>query len=130
VVVDFIRKLKRDPAYLEILGDGKQAKPYLHVSECVAGMVWGYENAHDSLNYFNLSCQDATSVDRIAGIVMEVMGIKGTKYLYTGGRRGWPGDVPCVRLNPAKLASLGWTTLLTSDEAVKKAVQELLEQLG
>jgi UDP-glucose 4-epimerase len=128
VIVDFIRKLKRDPIQLEILGDGKQAKPYLHVSDCVAGMIWGYENARDSLNYFNLSSHGVTSVDRIADIVTEVMGIKGAKYIHAGGKRGWPGDVPQVRLDPAKLTTLGWTTLLTSDEAVKKAAQEIVEE--
>jgi len=129
VVVDFIHKLKRDPLHLEILGDGKQTKPYVHVSDCVAGMLWGYQVAHDSLNYFNLTCQGVTSVHRIADIVVRVMGLKGVKYIYAGGSRGWPGDVPKVCLGPSKLAALGWTASFTSDEAVEKAAQELVEQL-
>jgi UDP-glucose 4-epimerase len=128
VIIDFIRKLQQEPHRLTILGDGKQTKPYLHVSDCVDGMMWGYQHAREPLNYFNLTSAGVTSVDRIADIVVEVMGLRGVSYTYTGGHQGWPGDVSQVCLDPTKLAILGWKAHLTSDEAVRQAAQELVEQ--
>lgn len=31
VIYDFIKKLRIDPSKLNILGDGKQTKPYIHI---------------------------------------------------------------------------------------------------
>ena len=128
VIVDFIRKLQQEPRRLTILGDGKQTKPYLHVSDCVNGMMWGYQHAREPLNYFNLTSAGVTSVDHIADIVVEMMGLRGVSYTYTGGHQGWPGDVSQVYLDPTKLTRLGWKAHLTSDEAVQQAAQELVEQ--
>jgi UDP-glucose 4-epimerase len=128
-VVDFIKKLRVNPRQLEILGNGKQAKPYLHVSDCVDGMLFGFQNLHDRLNYFHLSPPGATSVDTIAGTVIRGMKLENVEIRYTGGDRGWPGDVPQVRLSPEKFARAGWKSRYTSDEAVEVAVSELLEQI-
>lgn len=128
-VVDFIRKLRKNPRQLEILGNGKQAKPYLHVSDCVDGMFFGFQNLHESLNYVHLSSPGATSVDRIANSVIRHMGLRDVEMLYTGGDRGWPGDVPQVRLSPDKFSKVGWKSRFTSDEAVEVAVSELVEQI-
>ncbi|MCD6177966.1 NAD-dependent epimerase/dehydratase family protein [bacterium] len=129
VVFDFIRKLKDNPKELVILGNGKQAKPYLHVKECIEGMIYGVEKANDQLNYFNLACKGATAVNKIAQIVIQEMGLEDVKLRYTGGERGWPGDVPQVRLDPRKMKRLGWEARLSSDQAIRLGVKELLNQL-
>lgn len=125
-IVDFIKKLHKDNAQLEILGNGKQAKPYLHVSDCVAGILYGYKHACDTVNYFNLGVGGATSVTRLAEIVREEMELPTAVFTYTGGNRGWVGDVPQVRFNVDKFGALGWTAHYTSDEAVRLAVREQL----
>ena len=127
-LVDFIRRLRADPARLPILGDGRQAKPYLHVAECVDGMLFGLEHAGGQVNAFNLACEGATPVTRIAEMITERMGLKYVSFEYTGGSRGWTGDVPQVRLDPSRMLALGWRTRLSSDEAVERAIGELLEQ--
>jgi len=128
-IVDFIRKLQANPRRLEVLGDGSQAKPYLHVSECVEGMIFGWQHAHEALNYFNLGCEGATSARAVAEMVIEAVGLKGVEIQYTGGTRGWPGDVPQVRLDCAKMEKLGWKARLASTQAVRQATQELAEEL-
>ncbi|MBX7151555.1 SDR family NAD(P)-dependent oxidoreductase [bacterium] len=128
-LVDFIKKLRTNPTELEVLGDGKQAKPYLHVSECVSGMLYGHRNSKEYINYFHLACDGATDVTTIAKTVIEEMGLKNVNVRYTGGERGWQGDVPQVRLSPDKLAKLGWRAQYSSDEAVRVAVKDLLMQL-
>jgi UDP-glucose 4-epimerase len=127
VIVDFIDKLKTNPKELEILGDGKQQKPYLHVFDVVSGMLHGFEHSNDQLNLFNLSCESDTTVTRIADLVVEEMGLKDVKYNFTGGKRGWAGDVPRFQLDASKIKKLGWKENYTSDEAVRKAIREILD---
>jgi UDP-glucose 4-epimerase len=126
VLVDFIRKLQRDSRRLEILGNGKQAKPYLHVTDCVDGILFGWQKSSAQLNCFNLGCSGATSVTRIAHLLLDTMKLEGVELVYTGGDRGWVGDVPQVRLDCRKFESLGWKARMSSDEAVKLAISELL----
>ena len=129
VIVDFIRKLQCDPQELEILGDGLQAKPYLHVSECVDAMLHIWRNSEGPMTYFNLGCEGATNTRRIAEIVVEAMELHNVAFRFTGGQRGWPGDVPQVRLDCTKINLFGWKSKLTSDEAVERAASDLVEEL-
>lgn len=81
-----------------------------------------------SLHTFNLGTETTTSVDRIADIVSEVLGVE-SDYEYTGGERGWTGDVPRMRLSTTKLATLGWQPELHSTAAVRRATEELAEEI-
>ncbi|MFH1101845.1 MAG: NAD-dependent epimerase/dehydratase family protein [Methanobacteriota archaeon] len=126
VIVDFFEKLRKNPGELEILGDGKQCKPYLYVSDCVTGMLYGFKHANEKINLFNLSCDTTTTVTRIAEMVVEEMGLKNVKFMYTGGERGWKGDVPRFQLDAGKMNRLGWQASNTSDEAVRKAIRDVL----
>ena len=129
VIVDFIQKLQADPSELEILGDGRQEKSYMHVSECVDAMLYVVAEASGDYSVFNLGTRTTTSVTRIADIVSETMGLD-PEYSYTGGDRGWTGDVPKMRLSVEKLAALGWEPSDASDEAVRRATRELLTGTG
>ena len=126
VIVDFIEKLRKNPHELEILGDGKQCKPYLYVSDCVDGILFGFAHASQKMNLFNLSCDTTTTVTRIAEMVVEEMKLKNVSFKYTGGIRGWKGDVPRFQLDAQKINTLGWKATLTSDEAVRKAIRDVL----
>jgi len=125
---DFVTRLIKDPSRLKILGDGRQAKPYLHVFDCIDGIWFGYTHARKELNHFNLAVEGATSVRKIAERVIQEMGLPRVRIDYTGGERGWPGDVPQVRLDGKKLARLGWKASRSSDEAVALGVKELVGQ--
>jgi len=128
-VLDFCHRLSQDPRRLPVLGDGRQAKPYLHVDECVGGILFGVERANDPINVFNLSPEGATSVDALARMVLEAAGLDGTEIVYSGGDRGWPGDVPQVRLDPSRLAALDWRPRLASDDAARQGVREIVAQV-
>jgi UDP-glucose 4-epimerase len=110
---------------LEVLGDGTQAKPYVHVKDCVAGMLYAFQHSSHQVNVFNLSTADTVAVNEIARMVTEAMGLSGVRLSYTGGERGWPGDVPQVRLDTARLKALGWEPEHTSKEAVRRAIDEI-----
>jgi len=125
VIPDFIEKLRSDSSRLEILGDGRQEKSYLHVTDCVAAMVHVIENATGGpMQSYNLGTRTTTSVDRIAEIVCDVLGVDPV-FEYTGGDRGWVGDVPRMRLSIEKMSGLGWNPRLESDEAVRTTAEEL-----
>jgi UDP-glucose 4-epimerase len=128
VIPDFVEKLREDPSTLTILGDGRQEKSYMHVSECLDAMVYAIEGADAAHNVFNLGTRTTTSVDRIADIVADEMGIDPERE-YTGGDRGWTGDVPRMRLSVEKLAGLGWEPTQSSDDAVRQSAAELLDEL-
>jgi UDP-glucose 4-epimerase len=128
VVYDFIQKLRRNPRELEILGDGKQTKTFLLVEDCLDGIFWAYEHDRERpVDIYNLGSPFTLSVTEIAQIVCEEMGLKKVVFRYTGGERGWPGDVPKVDFDTSKVAALGWRVTRTSAEAVRVCARRLLE---
>jgi UDP-glucose 4-epimerase len=128
VIPDFIEKLLEDPETLEILGDGRQEKSYLHVDDCVDAICHVVEHASKPVNTYNLGTRTTTSVNRIADIVADVMDLDPT-FEYTGGERGWTGDVPRMRLSIEKVSALGWEPSTPSDRAVRRAAEQLYEEL-
>lgn len=125
VLHDFIKKLKHNPDELEVLGDGTQAKPYLYVKDLVEAILFVYDNTNDKINYFNLGVEGQTNVSKIAEMVISSMKLN-AKIRYTGGDRGWVGDVPKFAYNLDKIHALGWKAHNSSDEAVQKAIDAIL----
>jgi UDP-glucose 4-epimerase len=130
IFFDFIHRLQNDPTKLLILGDGLQAKPYIHVSDLIDGMLFGFSKASGDVNVFNLATEGNTKVDSIAKIVVSAMKLTTVTFEHTGEKRGWLGDVPRVALDISRMRSLGWAASLSSDEAVMRAADEIVEQFG
>jgi len=128
VIIDFIRKLEENPAELEILGDGKQTKSYLEVHECIAAMLFAVGHSRSTVNTFNIGSEDWIDVKGIAEIVAEEMNLPSTKFRFTGGERGWIGDVPKMQLAIDRLKSLRWKPQTGSRESVKIAVRTMLAE--
>ena len=128
IIVDFIEKLKKNPHELEILGDGKQSKSYLHVRECVDAMMFAVTESNDEVNIFNIGSEDATNPTRIGEIIVEEMGLSDVKFNYTGGSRGWKGDVPKMMLGIDKLKEMGWKNEWGSERSVRETVKALLRK--
>src|SRR3989338_9016002 len=126
VVSDFIFKLRNDPTCLEILGDGRQSKSYLLVDECVDGMIFAVDHSNDPVNIFNLWTKDAITVDEIAKIVINEMGLKNVKISHTGSSGGWPGDITNFLLDVTKLEKLGWSSRHNSAESVRTSAKRML----
>ena len=124
---DFVRRLRQNPAQLEVLGDGTQQKPYLHVGNLVEAMLFITDNAKDKVNYFNVGPEDNVSVRTMAEEVV-AQAAPGAKIVYGTDSRGWVGDVPKFTYSTAKLRKLGWGAQKTSPEAVKLAVSEIVAE--
>ncbi|MCX9014351.1 MAG: NAD-dependent epimerase/dehydratase family protein [Candidatus Methanoperedens sp.] len=129
IIVDFIEKLRKNPQSLEILGDGRQNKSYIHVSECVDAIMYAWEHSNDMVNIFNIGSNDTITATRIGEIIVEEMGLHDVKFNYTGGTRGWVGDVPKMMLSIDKLRSIGWEFTYNSENSIRDAVRSTLGKL-
>jgi UDP-glucose 4-epimerase len=132
VTWDFINKLKKNPAELEVLGDGKQRKSYIHVSDGVDGFFSCMKKTSQKVEIYNLGSEDSVEVMSIAKIVVKNMNLENTKIVTTGGvdgGRGWVGDIKQAHLDISKLKSIGWSPNLSSEESVDLASKELQNNL-
>ena len=125
VIFDFINKLRNNPDELEVLGNGAQIKPYMYVKDLVSGLIFIWENANDKINIYNLGVESRTKVKEIAEMVIEEMRLK-AKIVYTGGDRGWIGDVPEFKYDLSKIHKLGWYAKYSSNDAVSLAIKKAL----
>lgn len=126
VVHDFIGKLRSNPHELEILGDGKQTKPYIYVEDLVNAIMYFHLKPKEGVLLYNIGAEGTTSVTEIADIVCSEMGLRDVKYQYTGGNVGWKGDVPKFRYCLDKVHCAGWRAKMSSEEAVRRAVRDNL----
>ncbi len=130
VIHDFVLRLRDDPSRLRILGDGSQSKPYVYVADCLDGIEFGVAHSAEAVNYINLAVDDQTSVTEIAEWTIAAMGIDRSRIEleYTGGTRGWKGDVAQVRLDTRKMTALGWKPGRSSREAVLQTIEDVVGQ--
>jgi UDP-glucose 4-epimerase len=127
---DFVRSLLKDPTSLRILGDGSQSKSYVHVDDVVSAVVRARELVTEPFSVFNVATGDYITVAEIAGVAIEVMGLEPERVRreYTGGKRGWKGDVPVVRLNTDRIRALGWSCRFGSREALRQSMTAIVRE--
>ncbi len=125
---DFIRRLTADPRQLRILGDGTQSKSYIHVEDVIGAVLTANEKVAETFRVFNVATGDYITVREIAELAVECLGLEQNRvrFEFTGGDRGWKGDVPIVRLNTDRIQSLGWRCQRKSREALKQAMLSIL----
>lgn len=127
VGLDFIRRLNLNPQSLTILGDGRQCKSYIHASDVVEAVLHAAAHAGPGFSVFNVATEDAITVTEIAELAAKSLALPVMPDLrYTGGSRGWKGDVPVVRLNADRIRSLGWAPRMNSREAMQRSFEELI----
>ena len=123
-VRDFVDQLIEHPDHLHILGDGKQRKSYLEVTDCVAAIV-GRLGLARGFDVFNLGVRDYCTVDESADWICERLGVE-PRRTYSGGQRGWVGDNPFIFLDTNRIEETGWHPRFTIREAVERTVDSLL----
>jgi UDP-glucose 4-epimerase len=131
VIYDFINKLLSNPGELEVLGDGKRAKSYIYIDDAVEATLIAWKRSSAYYDVFNVGSGDYVSVDEIADIVADVMGIDRPVKRYRPVLHGvgWPGDVKRIALKIDKLRGLGFTPRMSSREAVRETAGRLLEEI-
>jgi UDP-glucose 4-epimerase len=126
---DFVRRLLKDASRLEILGDGTQSKSYIHVSDVVDAVLLAHEKCPTNFGTYNVATGDYITVREIADLATEVVDLpRGkTKFVFSGGNRGWKGDVPVVRLDTGRIKGLGWRCRRQTREALRASMVEMLD---
>lgn len=127
---DFVRRLKDDPSRLRILGDGSQSKSYIHVEDVLEAISSASSAGDQRFDIYNVATDDYITVKDIADIAVEETGLASNqvRYEFTGGDRGWKGDVPIVRFDVSKIKLTGWRAQRTSAEAVRDSIRAMIEQ--
>ncbi len=127
---DFIKKLLQNQKSLLILGDGHQSKSYVHIQDVIQAVLLVNEKLQTPFEVYNVATGDYITVGEIADIITECMGLKKQViFKFTGGDRGWNGDVPIVRLNTDKIKSLGWICKYNSAQSIRESALAMIEHL-
>jgi UDP-glucose 4-epimerase len=124
---DFVRRLLKDQKRLTILGDGSQSKSYIDVGDVVSAVLLAHRETRQPYRAYNVATGDYVTVAEIAKLALEALGLDPADVTleYTGGDRGWKGDVPIVRLNTARIRELGWSHTVGSAGALMNAMRAL-----
>jgi UDP-glucose 4-epimerase len=125
---DFVRRLLADPTQLQILGDGSQSKSYIHVQDVLDAVFTAETSGDAPFDVYNVATGDYITVTEIAHLAIKVLGLDPqiVHMSYTGGDRGWKGDVPVVRINTDRVRSLGWANKRMSAGALEAAMESML----
>ncbi len=128
---DFVRRLAADPTRLRVLGNGTQSKSYIHVSDVIEAVRMAHRHEGSAFEVYNVATGDYITVNEIARLAIKVMGLdpRLVTTAYTGGDRGWKGDVPIVRLNSDKIRDLGWCNSWNSGPALERSMQAMLGEV-
>jgi len=128
---DFARRLLADPRALRILGDGSQSKSYIHVTDVVRAVLAAHAATPPPFRAFNVATGDYITVSEIAELAVECVGLRkeSVRFDFTGGDRGWKGDVPIVRLDTRRIQSIGWRCRLSTREALRQSILSMLPDL-
>jgi len=128
---DFLRRLLADPHKLRILGDGTQSKSYIHVADILEAVLTAARQAESGFNVYNVATGDYITVTEIARLAVECVGLDPSKveFEYTGGDRGWKGDVPIVRLKTDRIRESGWCCQRPTREALRQSMMAMLPEI-
>ena len=122
---DFVLRLLQDSSELRILGDGTQNKSYIYIDDVISAMRLVETKHLKGFDLYNIATLDSITVTEIANIAAGALGLTNVTYNYSGGKRGWKGDVPIIRMDSSKIRALGWNNSYTTQEAIKRSIDSI-----
>ncbi len=123
-VIDFYKKLRRDPTRLAILGDGNQQKSYLHVLDCANAIMTAIDKhpVDQPIGIYNLGHEEWIAVKDSVALICRTLGLQ-PKLEYGGGARGWVGDSPKILLDTKRIRALGWAPTKTIEQSIVETLR-------
>jgi len=131
LIWDLIHKLKNDQTKLEILGNGKQAKSFIHISDAIEGIFHIINNRKEKIEIFNIGSEDSIEIMDVAKIVCKNMNLENIMIQTKENEKdgiGWKGDIKKAHLDIKKLKSLGWNVNLSSIHSADLTSQEIIKE--
>ncbi len=118
VIPALIRKMIESPVEVVLWGDGSPTREYLHVDDCVAGLVAAAER-YDGPEPVNLGSGVETSIRETAEIVAEAVGFEGSITWDTS----MPNGQPRRSLDPTRARELfGWSARVPLRDGIAETV--------
>jgi UDP-glucose 4-epimerase len=101
------------------------------VSDIVRAVLTAHAKNTAPFTAYNVATGDYITVAEIAALAVECVGLPREKvaFAYTGGDRGWKGDVPIVRLDTARIKGLGWRCEHSSRQALQKSMLAMIPDM-
>ncbi len=121
-VIDFVRKLKKSPTLLEVLGNGKQKKSYINVRDCVDALT--RLRGESCFNVFNIGHREYLEVQESATLISKFMGLAPV-FNFGSEDRGWIGDNPFTFLDISKAEKHGWEPTISIEDSIEETVEWL-----
>jgi UDP-glucose 4-epimerase len=126
-VYDFLSQLNKSVATIKVLGNGNQEKSYLHIEDCLTGIMTGVSSSNNLVNIFNLGTNETLKVRESLKIIIETLGVK-PEVKYEENLRGWIGDNPLIFLDTSKIRKFGWTSNHTIESSINSTVSDIINR--
>jgi UDP-glucose 4-epimerase len=125
VLPDFLKKLKKTPDKLEILGTGRQGRDFIYVSDMVNILILSATSPKAAGQIFNAGTGTTISVTELAKKLIKHLGLDGVKISCTGGL-AWEGDMDITQADISKAVNLlQWKPQVNLDEGLKKLIDSV-----
>ena len=116
---------------LRVLGDGRQSKSYIHVDDVVRAVLTAHASSAAPFAVYNVATGDYITVREIAELAIACVGLDpgSVRLDFSGGDRGWKGDVPVIRLDTRRIQTLGWRCERPSREALRASIAAMIPEM-
>jgi UDP-glucose 4-epimerase len=119
---DLIAKIHRNPAELELLGDGTQVRDYLYIDDAVRGLVAVATQGAPGTDY-NVASGEPVRLLDLARQIATLMGHPDIRIVPTG--RSFAGDTPKWYGDVSRVRALGFAPEVALDEGLRRTIAAL-----
>jgi UDP-glucose 4-epimerase len=125
LIHDVYKKLVDKPSSIQVLGDGHQQKPYIHVNDLLAAIFSVTTSQAQSLVINIGPDDDGITVEEIVNGLRDCFS-PSTNLIFGKTKQGWLGDIPQYKLDVTKLSQSFDISKLSSRNAVLYVIQQLM----
>jgi UDP-glucose 4-epimerase len=133
LIKDVVTGLREHPKTLTVRGDGNQERTYISPGSLAKAMITIWRTGpHEGCDVYNVSGLGTISTREVVLRAASRLGLAAPRIVPGNGPRGWPGDVPVVKLALKKASALGWKPPRSEaavDEAIAWLARLSLEEL-
>ena len=124
VIHDFLDKIAKNPAKLEIIGTGLQSRDFVHVSDVIDAMVKVGSDESTNGKTYNVGFGTTTKIIDLAKLMLKILHIQNKTSITTTGV-SWQGDINTIwfDINKAK-KELNWNPKVSLEDSIKEVIAD------